>query len=799
MIHRMEAKIYKFGDFCLNPVARELSRDGEPLFVPASAFDCLVYLIEHRERPIGKDELISAVWGRTDVSENLLAQTIVRLRRTLGDVGDEQQRCIKTIARVGYRWMLDTTVTFGAPASVKHDSGVEPYGLVSEAAGDVDDGDAIGILPHVRPVRRYLFVALILALVLAAGYAGEQRLRPKKAQATIHFNKSAAIVLPVEVNAPEDWKWLHFGLMDLISTRLHEAKIPTETSQAVLELLKERADASGEGLSSFALVIRPHVELADNRWRVHLDARSQDGHTWRAESSSSDVLEASRAASDLLLAQLGYAAGASGPRVASDSQLEYMQRIDAARLAGQPYAARELIDMAPPDLRNKPELAYTVASLDCDEGKKDSCEQRLSTLLKQLTDKKQEPVLRGEILTKLGMIYSDKNQDVEGEAKLTEALHTLQKQKDTEALANAYLDHSYVEQMLWRLDDATSDLGLARVNYALSGDAVGAAKADFEMGLLAERRAQPEAAVSLLQNAYDQFHGMGMRSMLPSTLDGLAYAQQMLLKFTDELGTTDRFWPVNERDFGFIDAPMRRELTMVRAIALADNGRTSEAATFGELIVNEADPKNDAAQIAETNKLLARVALDQGNNERAASLASKALTPALAEGDRRDYAETWLIRISALQRAGKADEAKHDVSAMVEWETHLSVKDDWTHIYVIRAIAAQYWIEGNHDKAVDQFKLAMASAEKLGVPEVIVSVGKSYALMLLDIGHLDQAIAVSGSLSMWSDTDWRAAWVEARVYQALGQTSSWEKSRNKAEQLAGDRLLHVGASSDYGP
>jgi len=136
---------------------------------------------------------------------------------------------------------------------------------------------------------------------------------------------------------------------------------------------------------------------------------------------------------------------------------------------------------------------------------------------------------------------------------------------------------------------------------------------------------------------------------------------------------------------------------------------------------------------------------------------------------------------------------------MVEWETHLSVKDDWTHIYVIRAIAAQYWIEGNHDKAVDQFKLAMASAEKLGVPEVIVSVGKSYALMLLDIGHLDQAIAVSGSLSMWSDTDWRAAWVEARVYQALGQTSSWEKSRNKAEQLAGDRLLHVGASSDYGP
>ena len=52
------------------------------------------------------------------------------------------------------------------------------------------------------------------------------------------------------------------------------------------------------------------------------------------------------------------------------------------------------------------------------------------------------------------------------------------------------------------------------------------------------------------------------------------------------------------------------------------------------------------------------------------------------------------------------------------------MKADWTHIYVVRAIAAQYWIEGNHDKAVEQFKLAMASAEKLGVPEVIVSVAE---------------------------------------------------------------------------
>ena len=126
---------------------------------------------------------------------------------------------------------------------------------------------------------------------------------------------------------------------------------------------------------------------------------------------------------------------------------------------------------------------------------------------------------------------------------------------------------------------------------------------------------------------------------------------------------------------------------------------------------------------------------------------------------------------------------------MLAWESRLPVKNDWTHIYVVRAMAAQAWIDGNHDKAIEQFKLAMDLAEKLGVPEVIVSAGKAYALALLDAGHLDQAVAVSGRLSAWSNVDWRAAWVEARVYQALGQTDSWEKSRGKAQQLAGDRPL----------
>ncbi|GGA03217.1 winged helix-turn-helix domain-containing protein [Dyella caseinilytica] len=781
--------IYHFGRFSLNPLARELREDGQSVALSASAFDCLVYLVEHRERPVGRDELISAVWGRADVSDSLLAQTIVRLRRVLGDAGNEQHS-IKTIARVGYRWMLETQAT--------EQSAIAPTDLpaivaeISAGEGDDAESSSVAELRTVSMFRRLRYFVLAGALVVAGigGYATWRELHPSASKTAIRFDKSSAIVLPADVHAPEDWNWLHFGLMDLISNRLRDASIPTENSQAVLDLLKDGMDASGSEFPSqtgFALVVRPQVTLSGDNWQVHLDAQGQGGRRWKADSSSTDVLKAVRGASDVLLAELGYGVKSVGERDSAISKSEFLQRIDAARLAGQPAAARALIDKAPAALRSDPEIAYVSASIDCDEGKAATCKQEMLDLLKGL-DGSRNPGLYGEVLTTLGQIYQQEGDLAKGLATLTDAIHALDGHA-TEALANALLDRSYLEQVQWKLDEATADLGRARVTYALAGDAVGAAKADFEMGLLAERRAQLDAAISLLQRAYDQFQRMGMRSMLPTVLDGMADAQKMLLKFSDELTTTDRFWPLDAHDLGFMDRQARRELTMVRAIALADNGRTTEATTLADGLVNDVQPDDDAALLAETNKLLAEIALTLGDDERASALAVKALTPALESGDQRDYASTWLTRIQALLRLHRIDDARREVAAMDAWNNHLSFKDDWVNVYVIHAKAALLWSDGNHDGAVEQLKLAMNLAEKLGVPEVMVSIGQAYGIALLDTGQLNEAMAVSGRMSIWSNTDWRAAWLEACVYRALGQTDSWNAARTRTQQLAGDRPL----------
>lgn len=762
--------IYRFGEYQLNPLARELSRHGEHVELAASAFDCLIYLVEHRKRPVGRDELISAVWGRTDVSDNLLAQTIVRLRRALGD------DCIKTVARVGYRWMPETTVVSPSnPAA---------HGLTSDQTIERDDHAGHATARTTRG-RLLAGVSLFALLVVIACFAW-RTWHAERSQAHVPLrldNSAAAIVLPADVTASGEWKWLHLGLMDLVSNKLRTAGIATENSQEVIELLKQRGDKPSDDFSSFGLVIKLRVRQLGERWQVRLDAKARDGRTWRAESSSGDVLAAARTVSDLLLAELG---AAHRKLMGGSVQDDYLLRIEAAQLAGEPQTVHELIAHAPVSLRDNPELAYNSALVDCEEEKFESCEQKLTVVLKQIPDR--QPLLRGKVLSRLWFVYKNKHRYAEGDAVLTEAIGLLQKQNDPAALANAYLEYSHLKYYQEKWDDATALIGQARVNYALAGDAVGLVKVDYAMALLAEHRGQIQTTAALLQRVYEQSQKLGMRVMQPYVLAGLVRAQLTLLNYRDALATTDRFWPLDQKDSGFLEKDIRLELTMVRALALASNGRTVEALTLLEEVFRSADPATQADYRGESGMWRTELALRRQDTEGAALWSSQARQFIAADEDSRDIAQTRLDRIATLLRLGQAKDVEREVGAMEAWAADVP-KDDFVSVRLMHARAIGTWAEGDRKKACEQLGLAMSAAEKLGMPDMIVRVGTAYVLALLDTGNVDQAMAVGGRLSAWSNVDWRAAWAEARVYKALGRTASWEQSRSKAQQLAGDAPL----------
>ena len=103
-----------FEGFRLDPRSRLLvAPDGQAVTLTAKAYDVLVYLIEHAERVVGKDELLDRVWRGRVVEENNLNQAVSALRRALGTgVGD--RRFIITVPGQGYRFVAEV---HGEPAA----------------------------------------------------------------------------------------------------------------------------------------------------------------------------------------------------------------------------------------------------------------------------------------------------------------------------------------------------------------------------------------------------------------------------------------------------------------------------------------------------------------------------------------------------------------------------------------------------------------------------------------------------------------------------------------------------------
>jgi DNA-binding winged helix-turn-helix (wHTH) protein len=103
------ADIFLFEEFRLDRRGDGLSRRNERgVFVPVSiglrALDVLTVLVERSGNLVSKEEIMTAVWGRTVVENANLTVQISALRRIL-DKGRTGGSCIQTIAARGYRFV----------------------------------------------------------------------------------------------------------------------------------------------------------------------------------------------------------------------------------------------------------------------------------------------------------------------------------------------------------------------------------------------------------------------------------------------------------------------------------------------------------------------------------------------------------------------------------------------------------------------------------------------------------------------------------------------------------------------
>ena len=131
-----------FSDHMLDTDTRELRRGDVAISVQPQVFDLIAFLVQNRERVIGKEELFAALWGGRRLADSTLATHINAARKAIGDSG-EAQRLIKTVARKGIRFVGKAQ---SRPAAAAADSAPTPA-VSPRPAAAAPERPAIAVLP----------------------------------------------------------------------------------------------------------------------------------------------------------------------------------------------------------------------------------------------------------------------------------------------------------------------------------------------------------------------------------------------------------------------------------------------------------------------------------------------------------------------------------------------------------------------------------------------------------------------------------------------------------------------------
>lgn len=117
------AELATFAGHVFDVAHDQLSKDGTPVRLSPKARTLLDYLLRHPDRVLGKEELMTAVWGPTVVTDDSLVQLVAELRNALED---REQAVVKTVPRRGY--MLVAPVQWRQKPHEAQEPSAAPFG-----------------------------------------------------------------------------------------------------------------------------------------------------------------------------------------------------------------------------------------------------------------------------------------------------------------------------------------------------------------------------------------------------------------------------------------------------------------------------------------------------------------------------------------------------------------------------------------------------------------------------------------------------------------------------------------------
>jgi DNA-binding winged helix-turn-helix (wHTH) protein/TolB-like protein len=198
------ARTHRFADVVVELDRYSLVKGGESRKITPRAFEVLIYLIEHRERVVEKQELFEQIWKESFVSDNALSRAIKEIRQVIGDNADAPHY-IETVPKRGYRFIAEIS---DAPSE-----NIEtPHTLLAE--GTEGPSSDRGVNRKVVVVAIGL-VSTVLALVLVFLWKPWKTVQP-----TTEMPRTIAVLPFKPLVANNRDEAFELGMADTLITRL---------------------------------------------------------------------------------------------------------------------------------------------------------------------------------------------------------------------------------------------------------------------------------------------------------------------------------------------------------------------------------------------------------------------------------------------------------------------------------------------------------------------------------------------------------------------------------------------------
>jgi Tol biopolymer transport system component/DNA-binding winged helix-turn-helix (wHTH) protein len=181
MVMTIQGPCFEFDDVRVDVANARAWKAEKPLAIEPKALRVLVYLLEHRGRLVEKDELLSAVWPDTFVTENALTRAIAHLRKALGD-SKTGAKYIETAPTRGYRFIATATVRESPTTATGGSAPVSPPAATGFTPG--------ATRPPLRMARFAMVVVAFAAIIGVIWWVAARKTEPthilglKRLQAT---------------------------------------------------------------------------------------------------------------------------------------------------------------------------------------------------------------------------------------------------------------------------------------------------------------------------------------------------------------------------------------------------------------------------------------------------------------------------------------------------------------------------------------------------------------------------------------------------------------------------------------